>query len=759
MGSWILDQLAKLSGEGGRNRQRRRYARLAVEKGYEKAYLDRIVRAIVDNEKDLAEGLIKYLVREVWRTLDPSVPMKRFRKYFLEHLYYLLNECNDREDVHFVLSKLEEQIDGLRDKKYIKLAQEYCKQLNSLVQANNSQDDSQDDIEKAVSELRKVLNDFGTPIFGIEGGRYAYDFYRRADSFFKRSRESSPTHSLTSRDYPGHYNPKVFEDSHNLLDKLKVDEQNLPSIYLHRYWEKLMQSQTLQNLPAPEKVVVETIMNVFGEWDGGIDPTESAFEFLIGSLAIESPCKSDSRNYKDLQGLRVKFTNISGKQSTEKTMKVTPDSVSMEPSSLSEIPAWDSEEILLRFETGLDSIEVALRLKIDGAELHTETKLAWETFLKDYALNVPSADLRIEEGKIGSMSRRSKLLDKMEQPLAMENSGTVQLVCGIPHIGKTTLLKQFRERIRSQGYLVVDVDFCRLDLSDLEGEQRVPSKIRRTFLKNIVDNLDCSESKQSDFIDKLSVTDDDKILTIFREFLAGLLKDHRLVVLLDGVEVSVLKKSPFIRKFLNFEPSLNFQNDKSEAHWIICGTEALIFRNLSHYDLISSISPANRTIVGPLKEKEEIKQVLEQPFPAQDTANYDPNLWYDDLAVQAIEQYTGGHPLLVNSVSRAIIDLLKEKKLPAPINGPEIYNLLYAPIETCGDHNFQFKVSQLRNQLSEHSQRIWKELSPDTREELEKVLHWKQTDNVQNLQDLGLLRITPDGTPKVQIRTLEPYIE
>jgi hypothetical protein len=175
--NWLL-KLPHLEPKKARHKVKRNVAKQAAQTGREIEYLDLIVgrmnSPIVEQQR-VAQDLIGGLVTEIWQTEGDSDFLRRFRLQFLEHLYYLLTRCgDDSESIDQILASLQVAFDdGLRDRKYAGLAKRYCHNLNRLAAAKSGRD-----VHEIVAKLREVLNDLGTDEFGVEGGRYAYDFYR-----------------------------------------------------------------------------------------------------------------------------------------------------------------------------------------------------------------------------------------------------------------------------------------------------------------------------------------------------------------------------------------------------------------------------------------------------------------------------------------------------------------------------------------------------------------------------------------------------
>jgi hypothetical protein len=419
--------------------------------------------------------------------------------------------------------------------------------------------------------------------------------------------------------------------------------------------------------------------------------------------------------------------------------------------NLEEISGWSSKEIMLDPKGDYGEARLCLKLGLSGRDPQT-WELAWKTHKRNYRIIPPNITRHFEEDKIDSIPTRDTLIEEMIRPIQSGANSTVRLLCGMPYVGKTTLLEKFRNRVKKEypDYLVVNIDFRSLSSDD---RPEIPPSRQRSFLIDVVEKLNCSEERKPRFIRKLSITEDEP-LELFSDFLLDISIEHNLLVLMDGINSKMLKSSSFIKGFLDFRPDLTKMDNS--LHFIISGAAELAadFRHISNYNLTSSISSSSVIIIDPLNEK-EIKKVLEQPFRTHDSHNYESGLWYDDLAVKVIAHYTGGHPLLIGRISRTVVELVNDNKLSAPISGTAMYNLLYAPLETCGGPNRREKILQLRKILFEDAKLIWEKLSRDIQKDLRRVLNWEILNEVRFLQDLGLLRITSDGIPRMRIELLE----
>lgn len=742
-GPSLSDKWANFTSKGVLERKRRNHARKAVKIEEEEAYLEHIIIALNAGRGNLARALLGYLVTEIWRSLDPGDTMQRFRLLFLEHTYSLLTQCaGNQPHTEFILVTLQERLQDLPDKSYGDLSRTYCQHLLQLVQA---QDEAS--IAAATKALREVSNNLGTPVLGIEGGKYAYDFYRRADVFFT-GYGVSPLLALRARSYAESYFPKVFERSHELLDALRTEEQMLPAIYMHKYWGKVKarQKSTLENLSLPERQVCAQIIETIASHPGGYQ-RELGFSL-------------DTRDYETFD---LAITNIGG--GTIEGIRITSDGFNSDRREIFNIAPWTSQSAMLIIENPLNQ-QTPLAVSITDDRGKTWSK-SWNLALVAQPvpqevkalLEIPLVDQRYSPNSSWAVAR-NELLEELKRPLT-QSGGSVRIVCGIPRIGKTTLLEQFQEVIESEKLgIVFSLDLQLLLPRDGEQDKGISEERLRQLLRKTVKYSHLPQKNRDTLYNRMG--DQHTILDLLNVFiteLAACAKQTRLVILLDELSLLALRNSPLLKTFLEYlGPQLKAQLNHADLHVLLCGQEDLPYlsQNLFDYPLLSSVDP-KPILVGNLN-REQMQAVLEYPFYDQQNVRFHPDLWYDDLALDLIERYTGGHPLLLKLITRTATELIKAERISVPVQGIAMYQLLEEKIEPVNNHNFGALADDLRYALNRAGQLIFDNLTPYIHKRLDNVLNWRTMDSVSELRRLGLLRLTDEGTPRMGIGVLKDIL-
>jgi len=710
-----------------------RFAQLVAQQGREEKYVQEFAKRMRAGllDGDAIQIGTDNLVSKVWQT--HSGDLHQFNQRFFEDLYDMLSQCgNDVGKATQLLQSLQKSLSELPRGTHVPEIIEFCQNLAKLVEGG----DLLETIRKQLDTLESLSNRKR-----VVDALYVYDFYRRVEQFFEEvDQGKDPWVAIPPRDYGSSYSPMAIELAHAVLDNLRSADKP-PVAYLWRFLEG---RQTLQKLPLaelslPERAVCESI----------IERTRQLIDIprrLVFDLSI---------NHADYDSLRLIATNAGTQPLRGIDFDISPlcvrGSHKLTLEALEESPPRELTIDRTRSEP-------VFTVQIDSRYGKNSWKLAYGREHRPY----PMVEISDEPRTV----YRRQLLEELWKPLRCSESGSVRFLCGIPRVGKTTLLQDFRRELTQQQ------DSCLVSYLDLQlilpvWPKPTPglfdgSEIRR-FLRSVMADLD------PDYDPQVS-RNLDQMLDEFTESLVNKAQGKQIVVLLDEfswLARSLEKTDPLLlEKILDtLGPRIKGGYSQLPIHYIICGAEDLtsyIRSNLQGYPLLSSAEPLPILVSGLSRgesaESDEIKTLLEKPFhkgEGQIPIDRD-HLWFDDLALDMVEAYTGGHPLLVQLISRTVSELVQVGKIAVPIGGPEIYQLLFLPAqEQWHDKILWGAISELRDALAWTANVIWENLAEDTRKRLGEVLNLQTMNGVNELVKLGLLKIASNGMPRMRIELLE----
>ena len=119
-----------------------------------------------------------------------------------------------------------------------------------------------------------------------------------------------------------------------------------------------------------------------------------------------------------------------------------------------------------------------------------------------------------------------------------------------------------------------------------------------------------------------------------------------------------------------------------------------------------------------------------------------------------MRDYTGGNPLLLQQISRAIAKWIKNGHAVVPITAFDIHKILFNPIDSAKDLESGLLL-ELRGEIHRTVKLIWNFLSAQTKERLTEVMKLRTIRYAGELHAMGLLRFNPDGSPALGIGAME----
>jgi hypothetical protein len=727
-----------------------KYAQLAAQAGREAGYVQEFARrmaaGLLDDDEDI-QIWTDNLVDEVWQARGGD--LRQSNQRFFKDLYDLLARCgNNVGKATKLLQSLQKSLSKLPKGTHVPVIIEFCHNLEVLVKG--------DDLQKVISEQQAALVSLSDRNLGVVDALYVYDFYRRVGQFFEEvDQGKDPWVTIPPRDYGSSYSPMAIELAHAVLDNLRSADKP-PIAYLWRFLEALEGRQTpqrlrLTELPLPERVVCKAIIDRVRELI--VTPGRLTFDLR-------------SANQTDYNSVELTITNASTSALRGTRLAISPPYV-MGNYKLKMLEALQDRREHFRIDHTASQPSFTVQVRSEYGE--NSWRIARDRMCKPYpGIEVPHFDMRwYPTNKRWTVDRR-KLLEELRRPLESKQLISARFLCGIPRVGKTSLLQDLKQQLQASKQQDCLVCFLDLQLILPLWPKQTPgffdgSEIKR-FLRDMVTDLnmpDLSDDLRTAFIGDLAGKRTDEMLEAFADLLAEAAKGRQIVLLLD--EFSLLVRSLestdslLLKKLLEtLGPRLKGLHNQLPIHYIICGAEDLPDHKLSKfegYPLLSSIDP-RPILVGGLS-RDEINELVKTLLRNKDGEPLDPAVWFDDLALDLVETYTGGHPLLVQLILRGISELIQLEKIAVPLGGPEIYQLLYAPVQERDEVGFWVMASKLRDTLDRAASMIWEGLAEDTRERLSEVLDLRTMNGVSKLENLGLLSIANNGMPRIQIGALE----
>ncbi len=756
-----------------------------------------------------------------WAARRPGLAADRL----LVDLYTLLPVCNPKpigEDERIDTSRVKILLETLANDKSLKESSDkrdegFAKLCGAMVCvlgccASQPQDQANEDkaLFEAIKTVKETAYSLAHTYTGIAGADELHAFYIRAYEFLDklqnaRRRKSRDVFVLTRQPVAARIKP--LEAAQRWLDRFAVDaaRKDIAQLSVALFWFYVQKA----------KKALEQ------GWKGTVIEHQLCTRL---TREAEKACKDLSRKFEPVVWLDVgsngrlvyHVANWGGRREPACSIQIsnTPETHHSQPSPL------DKNLVLEPFGKYPDDADEYpnelgpnfLRGGKNLIEINLCDDDQHNSAQKEYTLYVPPRK-RPAGPKYQELVRQHKDAPRFREWLArppegqlyeweskviqnlQADEGRAKVVYGMPRVGKTTGLDYIRENLVNGGWIPIyvnlemllpgdeDIQFLSvLEMPDIAGQvgdmlkRQIRDTITRLHLlvrlcKNILDEIE-------NVLEKLGVQRDagwdNQLIGVIDPAVAKrLLTDYfdnrlcpilaarsaKLVILVD--EWSVLwKLQPEMARQVEDLLGVMARLDPS-VRFVYCAT-GIVDRSLTvKYPLMAEMSFAP-IAATPLMKEEQVKKALTDWLKPERPEDTRPDFCYDDLAVQLITHYTGGHPLLLQVFAQHLIESLNEGSLALPISWQDVEQmwkpLLSKSVEAQSEQDQAF--ARFRMDMYGALETIWLGISEkgiEDREKLRRVLEGESWAYLQQMLDCGLVRPDRRQRPVLGIAALEPW--